>query len=256
MTYKANNHYFNAAGNTLALSIGSGAITVYGNVNFNGGGQIGSNSGTTYGSFSATVAKNGWYGMSMSNNRHYVMSDTQGGGSTFGLYDQTYNWMIRGVNGTCYFDYPTYIFNNTPQQSYLPNQCLIGNTSSQIQYGVQYSFYYANNGVNWGGGVFLGGLYKASATAFLRVSGSVSHYISSAGMSSYFIRFYNATTGGSYDYYQYNYTNVTGNHASYPCMVQASSLPVGTYYIYIYANYNVPTDTNDTLYLLLEICWA
>jgi hypothetical protein len=238
---------------TTGLLITNTGITVNGNLNFSGGGTIASNSGTTYGSFSATGSKNGWYGMSMFNNRHYVMSDNS---ATFGLYDQTYNWMIRGVNGTCYFDYPNYVFNTVPQQNYLPNQCLIGNTSTALQYGVQYSQYYANNGVSWFGGLYLGSFYKASASAYLRCSGSVSHYVSTGGPSSYFIRFYNTTTGGLYDYYQYNYTNVTYNHVSYPCMVQASSLPVGTYYVYVYNGTNIVTDTNDSIYLLTEICWA
>ena len=98
--------------------------------------------------------------------------------------------------------------------------------------------------------------YKASAQSYLRCSGTASHYISAGGMTSKMIRFYNGTTGVSYDYYHYQYTNVTSNHVSYPIMVQTSSLPVGQYYVYIYAMSNIITDANDTVYLLMEISWA
>jgi len=252
MTYKANTHVFYAAGNSLSVSIDNTNNLILGS----SGAGITNNSGDLYGSFRCVGNKNGWFGITVANNRQYLMSDINGGGSTYGLYDQAYNWSIRTINSTTYFDNANYTFNQVPQQNYLPNQTLIGNNGTALQWGVQYSAYYTNTGIAWGPGIYFTTFYKASATSYLRVSGSMSHYISAGGMTSKIIRFYNSSTGGQYDYYIYQYTNYTGNHVSYPIMVQTSSLPAGQYYVYAYAISNIITDANDSVYLLFEICWA
>ena len=211
-------------------------------LNFNAGGQIGSNSGTTYGSFSATASKNGWYGMSMSNNRHYAMSD----GSTFGLYDQAYNWLVRGNNGTLYFD-------SIPYQNYNPGYILLGSSGNGIQYGQMNLTNYYYTGA-WGGGVSLGSISKGQTNSVFWLTGMSSYYVSTAGNVYVIIRLYNTSSG---IYYYYNnatmFTNVTYNHVSYPINLGIYSLPAGTYNIYVYLNGYYVTDGNDYIYLSFRV---
>ena len=212
-------------------------------LNFNSGGQIGSNSGTTYGSFSATVAKNGWYGMSMWNNRHYVMSDET---STFGLYDQAYNWLVRGINGALYFD-------SIPYQNYNPGYILLGSSGNGIQYGQMNltNYYYTGT---WGGGASLGSISKGQTNSVFWLTGMSSYYVSTAAAVYLIIRLYN-TSSGSYYYYANAtmFTNVTYNHVSYPINVGIYSLPAGTYNIYVYLNGSYITDVNDYIYLSFRV---
>jgi hypothetical protein len=95
---------------------------------------------------------------------------------------------------------------------------------------------------------------KNAQFSLMRVSGSVSHWIQYTGMSIYLIRFYNTNTGDTFDYFQHNYTNVGGNHVSYPCMIQTTAYhPAGLYYVYIYQWVNIMTDFNDSIYLTVEV---
>jgi hypothetical protein len=67
-----------------------------------------SNAASYYGSFEALTAKNGYTGMAVSSNRHYCMSN----GTDWGLYDQSYGWLILGQNNLCTFQLPC-VFNST-----------------------------------------------------------------------------------------------------------------------------------------------
>jgi hypothetical protein len=234
------------AGNTYGatgLLITNTGITVNGNLNFSGGGTIASNSGTNYGSFSATGSKNGWYGMSMWNNRHYVMSDNS---ATFGLYDQAYNWLVRGVNGTLYFD-------TIPYQNYNPGYILLGSSGNGIQYGQLNltNFYYTGA---WGGGASLGSISKAQTNSVFWLTGMSSYYVSTAGNVTLTIRMYNTSSGNYYYYTNATmFTNVTYNHVSYPINVGIYSLPAGTYNIYVYLNNSYISDSNDYIYLSIRV---
>ena len=229
---QANSLYWNTTG-----------ITVYGNLNFNGGGQIGSNSGTLYGSFSATVLKNAWSGMSMWNNRHYCMSNQS---DTFGLYDQNYNWLVRGYNGALYFD-------SIPYQNYNPGYILLGSSGNAIQYGQMNltNYYYTGT---WGGGASLGSISKGQTNSVFWLTGMSSYYVSTAGNVFLTIRLYNTSLG---IYFYYNnatmFTNVTYNHVSYPINLGVYSLPAGTYNIYVYLNGSYITDANDYIYLSFRV---
>jgi len=224
-------------------------VCAYGNSN-----SASPSTGTySYGGVHTNLEVNNWSGFTV-DGRFSLMANIAS--SQYGLYDcngTSSQWSIRTIGPITYFDNSNYVFNAMGQQTYLPNQVVIGNNGAQLQFGVVYSFYYYNSSIAWAGGVNIGSFYKASASSICRCTGSVSHYISSGGYSIYFIRFYNQSTGYSYDYYQYNYTNLTGNHASYPCCVQTGQMPAGQYYVYIYQSSNIVTDGNDSLYLIVEI---
>lgn len=229
--YSNNGQTFTGTTNTDTITFGSS------------GTGITSTASTTYGSFATTGTKNGWSGLSLWNNKHYVMSD----GQTLGLYDQTYGWIWRGTNGQMLTDI-------LPQQTYMPNQCLIGNNGGNCQWGVQYSTTFIGLS-NWGGGINIATFYKASASSYLRVSGGLSWYQSGSGMCYVLLRFYH-TVYGNYDYNVYYFTNVANNHSSKPIMFQIGGLPAGSYYVYLYNASGCVTDGNDYVNLLTEICWA
>jgi hypothetical protein len=248
MTYKANDHLFQIAGNTSMVTI-SGSGLLFGGT---GTGIIHTDS-TSYGSFACSGGKNGWRGMSISNGSKYFM----GNDSAIGIYVQAYNWVIREDAGTCYFDLTNYRFNTLPDQTYNPDYCIIGNRINNAQWGQQFSFVYANGGVAWGGGLTLGSIYKASTQSYLRTSGSISYYQSGVGMCYMIVRYYNTSTGSYYDYGNNWFSNVAYNHNPVPVMVQSGQLPGGyTYQITIYNTGSCITDGNDTVFLLNQVTWA
>ena len=237
------------ANNNLVLSAGSNIIA-NSNVLFGATGTgITGNNSSTYGNINTVGSKNGWAGYTTWNN-FYFMSD----GNQYGLLQNGNNWSIRAQGTQVYFDSSNYMFNALGQQTYVPNQVLIGTNGNQLQWGQQQSSFYQNGGVNWGGGIIIGSMYKASSNSMFRISGSISYYTGWSMTSVYMINFIH-TTNALFDfkYSQSHYSNITGNHTSFPCMLQTDFLPAGTYNIFLVATQNIVTDTNDSLYLLTEI---
>ena len=169
-----------------------------------------------------------------------------------GFHDNTYSWIWRTTANNIIFDRPSVVYNALPQQTYVPNQILIGANGNNLQWGVLYSTYYMNPTIAWGGSTGVADFYKASATSIVRVSGAASYWVPSGGMYYTRIIIINLVTGTLFDYYLYQFTNIAGNHVSYPIMLQTSSgIPVGTYRVLM--STNAITDGNDHLYILTEI---
>jgi hypothetical protein len=170
-----------------------------------------------------------------------------------GFHDNNNSWIWRTTGNNIIFDRPSVVYTALPQQTYTSFQILHGSNNSQIEWGVMYSQYFTYQGAWAAGGTVCGTFTKASTSSILRVSGYATNYISS-NMNGRIIRFTNYNTGQSWDYYNYCYTNLGGNHVAYPIMVQtAAGLPTGTYYWYALNGGGLITDGNDFLYLLLEI---
>ena len=168
-----------------------------------------------------------------------------------GFHDNTYSWIWRTTANNFIVDRPSVIYTNVPQQTYYPNQVLVGNNGGNLEWGVMYSTYYYGGFTNWGGGVAVSSFYKASSISNIRISGAASYYIPGAGMYYTECQFQNLSTGNSYYMYQYQYTNFTGNHFSFPICFQFGGLPVGSYNVYLRCN--AITDGNDHVYILGEI---
>lgn len=168
-----------------------------------------------------------------------------------GFHDNVYSWIWRTTANNFIVDRPSVIYNSLPQQTYYPNQVLVGNNGSNLEWGVMYSTYYYGGYTAWGGGVAVSTFYKASSISNIRISGAASYYIPGGGMYYTECQFYNMSTGNSYYLYQYQYTNFTGNHFSFPICFQFGGLPVGSYNVYLRCN--AITDGNDHVYILGEI---
>lgn len=202
--------------------------------------------GSPYGSVS-TYGGNIWNGYDI-NRRWCLMGYI---GNEAGFHDNVYSWIWRTTANNFIVDRPSVIYNNLPQQTYYPNQVLVGNNGSNLEWGVMYSTYYYGGFTAWGGGVAVSTFYKASSISNIRITGAASYYIPSGGMYYTECQFYNMSTGNSYYLYQYQYTNFTGNHFSFPICFQFGGLPVGSYNVYLRCN--AITDGNDHVYILGEI---
>jgi hypothetical protein len=203
--------------------------------------------GSPYGSVS-TYGNNGWNGYDI--NRRWCLMGWQTN-TEAGFHDNVYSWIWRTTANNFIVDRPSIVFNNVPQQTYYPNQVLVGNNGSNLEWGVMYSTYYYGGFTAWGGGVAVSSFYKASSISNIRISGAASYYIPGGGMYYTECQFYNMSTGNSYYLYQYQYTNFTGNHFSFPICFQFGGLPVGSYNVYLRCN--AITDGNDHVYILGEI---
>lgn len=175
-------------------------------------------------------------------------------GIDVGVHDNQRSWLWRSnLAGQTFYDRVDYRYNNLPQQTYKPNQVLIGQNGQQLQWGVIYSTWtYNQDGSNWANGLGLGAFYKASAISFVRLSGWVSKFSANSAVSTVLIRFYNTDNGTPHDYYQTSYINNVYQHMCFPIMVQAD-IPVGNYVTEIYGYNNTITDQNDFVSLLFEI---
>lgn len=175
-------------------------------------------------------------------------------GIDVGVHDNQRSWLWRSnLAGQTFYDRVDYRYNNLPQQTYKPNQVLIGQNGQQLQWGVIYSTWtYNQNGSNWALGLGLGSFYKASAISLVRLSGWVSKYSANVAVSTVLIRFYNTDNGVYHDFYQTSFINNTYQHMCFPIVVQ-TDLPVGSYVTEIYGYNNTITDSNDFVSLLFEI---
>jgi hypothetical protein len=170
----------------------------------------------------------------------------------FGLYSTNVNrWLIYSNGLNAQFQMNNYQFTNLSQQTYKPNQVLIGANSQGLQWGVIYSAWTYSQS-NWGGGLGLGAFNKASAISLVRLSGFVTKYSGTSTLSTVLVRFYNTGNGSIHDFYQTTYINNVYQHMCFPIMVQ-TDLPAGNYVTEIYGFSNVITDSNDFVSLLFEI---
>ena len=219
-------------------------------ITFQDGRGLQTATGSPYGNVSVySTGVNGWNGYDI-NRRWCLMGFSSN--TEAGFHDNTYSWIWRTTVNNFIVDRPSVVYTNVPQQSYLPNQVLIGNNGSSLQWGVIYSTYYNNPNVDWKYGVNVGSFYKASASAILRCSGAGSYYVSPGGMYLTQVNFYNASTGTSNVINLYQFTNNGSNHVSFPIMAQTGSgLAVGTYIVYM--SHSGYSDGNDHLYILSEI---
>lgn len=190
-----------------------------------------------------------WQGYNIEGKFNFMGYEAQ-----FGLYSTNVNrWLIYADGLNAQFQMNNYQFNNLPQQTYKPNQVLIGQNGQQLQWGVIYSTWtYNQDGSNWANGLGLGAFYKASAISFVRLSGWVSKFSANSAVSTVLIRFYNTDNGTPHDYYQTSYINNVYQHMCFPIIVQAD-IPVGNYVTEIYGYNNTITDQNDFVSLLFEI---
>lgn len=222
------------------------------NIIFSDGYGLQTNQSPYYGNVSTLGSgTHNWPGYSIGS-RITFMASTDG--NTSGVHDLNNSWLIRWENGVTYYDRPTFIYNALPQQTYSPQQVLIGQNGGQLQWGAQYSQWKYENS-NWAGGLFVGGATKNSDNSFLRLSGWVTKYSPNSARSNFFFRFYNNTTGLYYDYYQETFVNTTYNHECFGVMISVQ-LPAGNYGITIYAGSNMITDTNDFVCILTECVHA
>jgi hypothetical protein len=203
--------------------------------------------GSPYGNVS-TYGNYGWNGYDI--NRRWCLMGWQTN-TEAGFHDNVYSWIWRTTANNFIVDRPSVIYTNLPQQTYLPNQVLIGNNGSNLEWGVVYSTYFYGGFYNWRNGTVVSTFYKASATSQVRITGAASYYIPAGGMYQTECQFLNLSTGISYYLYQYQYTNFTGNHFSFPICFQFGGLPVGSYNIAMWTN--AITDGNDHIYILGEI---
>jgi hypothetical protein len=220
------------------------------NIIFSDGYGLQTNQSPYYGSVSAVSNAYNWPGFSIGS-RITFMATTDG--NTSGVHDLNNSWLIRWENGVTYYDRPTFIYNALPQQTYSPQQVLIGQNGGQLQWGAQYSQWKYENS-NWAGGLFVGGATK-NDFSLLRVSGWVTKYSPNSARSNFFFRFYNYNNGAFYDYYQETFVNATYNHECFGVMISVQ-LPAGNYGITIYAGSNMITDTNDFVCILTECVHA
>jgi hypothetical protein len=218
-------------------------------ITFQDGRGLQTATGSPYGNVSVYgTGVNTWNGYDI--NRRYCLMGLFNNAEA-GFHDNTYSWIWRTTANNFIVDRPSVIYTNLPQQSYAPNQILIGNNGSNLEWGVMYSTYRYGGYTAWGGGTVVSSFYKASATAQVRISGAASYYVPGAGMYQTECQFLNLSTGVSYYLYQYQFTNVAYNHVSYPICFQFGGLPVGSYNIVMWTN--AITDGNDHVYILGEI---
>jgi len=116
---------------------------------------------------------------------------------------------------------------------------------------------YASNSVGWGGGINISyAFYKNSYLPSVKISGKCSYYVGGATRAYPYIRIYSQTTGGTWYYSFEAFTNFAGGHLTFPfeIVLTASNLPTdGWHDIYFYNNGNCNTDTNDQLWINVQL---
>ena len=116
---------------------------------------------------------------------------------------------------------------------------------------------YANNSVGWGGGVNITyAFYKNSGWVNVKISGKLSYYVGGSTMAYPYLRIYSQNSGSYYTYSFNAFTNNGGNHVTFPFEIVLSASVLnnaGWHDVYIYNAGNCNTDSNDQLWVNVEV---
>jgi hypothetical protein len=116
---------------------------------------------------------------------------------------------------------------------------------------------YSNNSVAWTGGTNITyAFYKNSSNVSVKISGKFSYYVSGNIRAYPYIRTY-SQSWGTYTYWSLEaFTNVGSNHTTFPFEVVLNYNDLSSPYwhdIYIYNAANCISDTNDQLWVNIQI---
>jgi len=118
---------------------------------------------------------------------------------------------------------------------------------------------YQNNSIGWGGGVNTTyAFYRYNGYTSVRISGKLSYYVSGATRAYPVLRTYSQSYG-TFTYWSLEaFTNVGSNHTTFPIDIVLGggadlSYQTGWFDIYVYNNGNCNTDTNDQLWINVEV---
>jgi len=117
---------------------------------------------------------------------------------------------------------------------------------------------YQNNSIGWGGGVNTTyAFYRYNGNTSVRISGKLSYYVSGNVRAYPVLRTYSQNYGTMTYWSLEAFTNVGSNHTTFPIDVVLSggdlSYQTGWFDIYVYNNGNCNTDTNDQLWINVEV---
>lgn len=117
---------------------------------------------------------------------------------------------------------------------------------------------YQNNGIGWGGGVNITyAFYRYNGYVSVKISGKLSYYVSSGTRAYPYIRIYSQTSGATWTYTFEAFTNNASNHTTFPIelVLYPSDIAYtgGWFDLYVYNAGNCNTDTNDQLWINVEL---
>ena len=116
---------------------------------------------------------------------------------------------------------------------------------------------YAAQSIGWGGGVNMTyAFYKYSDSVSVSIRGKLSYWVGGNTRAYPYLRVYSQSTGIYWYFSLEAFTNVGGNHTTFPfeVILPGNGYPYsGWYDCYVYNNGNCNTDTNDQLWLSASI---
>ena len=159
---------------------------------------------------------------------------------------------------------PHYFYGNNIQfQSSLPEQnaaycypvCLQGTQLFRSQ--CMQRRVYSNNSVAWTGGTNITyAFYKNTSNVVVKISGKLSYYVGGNTRAYPYVRTY-SQSWGTYTYWSLEaFTNVGSNHTTFPFEIVLSYNDLSSPYwhdVYVYNAANCISDTNDQLWVNIEI---
>jgi hypothetical protein len=165
----------------------------------------------------------------------------------------------RGAPNTHQFYGSTIVFNSgLPQQDITYAWPVVMNGSKLFRSQAIQKRQYMNNSVGWAGGVnIVNCFYKYNGYASVRISGKLSYYVGGATRAYPVVRTYHQATG-TFTYWSIEaFTNNGFNHTTFPIEVVLGgadlSYQTGWFDVYVYNNGNCNTDTNDQLWINVEV---
>jgi len=117
---------------------------------------------------------------------------------------------------------------------------------------------YMQNGIGWGGGInIVNCFYRYSAQVAVKISGKLSYYVTGSTRAYPIVRTYHQATG-TFTYWSIEaFTNNAYNHVTFPIEVVMGggdlSSQTGWFDVYVYNNGNCNTDSNDQLWINVEL---
>jgi len=166
----------------------------------------------------------------------------------------------RGTPNTHQFYGSTIVFNSgLPQQDITYAWPVVMNGSRLYRSQAIQKRQYQNNSIGWGGGVNTTyAFYRYNGYTSVRISGKLSYYVSGATRAYPVLRTYSQSYG-TFTYWSLEaFTNVGSNHTTFPIDIVLGggadlSYQTGWFDIYVYNNGNCNTDTNDQLWINVEV---
>ena len=217
------------------------------------------------------IDSGGTYGVMWRNDGSNTYLLVTANGSPYGIWNSYRPFYFENGNGNVHLNAgntgqlimessTAYFSNGLPQQTDYYCYPVVLNVNQQLCRSQAVNQNTLNiQGMAWGGGYNTTYcFYRYNSYTSVRLTGKLSYYVSSSGLAYPYVRIYSQSSGQYWYYSLQAFTNGTYNHVTFPFSIIFNDYTpavsaTGWFDVYIYNSSGCNTDTNDQLWLDVQV---